>query len=205
MDSDGGHLTVPPAHTAPLTAPSSGLITAIRTNPLSEAGAAAHAVVLVDRTIGSSVVRGTPIAAAWPADPRRALTDEDLDRLQDAVSQAVLIGFERTSVGAGAFGLRQLTDVAVKALSPRINDPTTATHALGHGAALLCRLAHLPLGDELVRGDTDDLRVVVRRPTLGDLLELAVNQPLRYGSREPPGRRTAVPPAQRSRAPRAAR
>ena len=49
-------------------------------------------------------------------------------------------GFERTASQDVGYGLRQLTDVANKALSPGINDPTTAIHALGHISAFLCDL-----------------------------------------------------------------
>jgi uncharacterized membrane protein len=49
------------------------------------------------------------------------------------------------------YGLRQLTDVATKALSPGINDPTTAVHTLGHSAALLGEMAQRDLGPAVLR------------------------------------------------------
>ena len=99
--------------------------------------------------------------------------------------RAVRTGFERTAAQDVAFGLRQLVDVAVKALSPGINDPTTAVHALGHVAALLCELADHDLGPRLLRDDDGRVRVVLRRPDLAELLDLAVAQPRRYGATEP--------------------
>ena len=80
------------------------------------------------------------------------------------------------------YGLRQLTDVATKALSPGINDPTTGVHTLVHSAALLCEMAQRDLGPAVLRDAQDRVRVVLHRPDLPALLELAVEQPRRYGA-----------------------
>ena len=93
-----------------------------------------------------------------------------------------MTGFERTAVQDVGFALRQLTDVATKALSPGINDPTTAVFALGHSAALLCELAGRDLAPRVLRDEDDRVRVVLHRPTLADLVDLAVAQPRRYGA-----------------------
>jgi uncharacterized membrane protein len=122
---------------------------------------------------------------AWTATTQAALPDDARQQLQEAFSAAVSVTDERTGVDDPAFGLRQLSDVAAKALSPGVNDPTTATHALAHSSVLLCHLVTLPLGDELIRDDDNTIRVVVRRPTLTDLLRLALDQPRRYGIDEP--------------------
>ncbi|WHP61068.1 DUF2254 family protein [Arthrobacter sp. KFRI-F3372] len=50
---------------------------------------------------------------------------------------AVETGYERTNVQDVGFGFRQLVDVAVRALSPGVNDPTTAVHVIGHLSVLL--------------------------------------------------------------------
>src|SRR3954464_8592418 len=71
----------------------------------------------------------------------RSLGDDDLERLRQRFHEAMSIGIERTESQDLGFGLRQLVDVVNKALSPGINDPTTAVHALDHVSALLCELA----------------------------------------------------------------
>ncbi|HEX5347253.1 MAG TPA: DUF2254 family protein [Pseudonocardiaceae bacterium] len=70
---------------------------------------------------------------------------------------------------------------AVRALSPGINDPTTAVHALSHSSALLCELACRDLALRLLRDEQGAVRVVLRGPDLDDLLELAVTPTLRGG------------------------
>ncbi len=101
------------------------------------------------------------------------------------MSATLVTGFERTSVQDVSFGLRQLTDVAVKALSPGINDPTTAIHALGHSSTLLGEFAQHDLGPRVLRDEAGHVRLVLARPDLTGLLHLALDQPARYGAADP--------------------
>jgi len=167
-----------------LPASSSGFLVRVDEAALLESAVAADAVLLFDRLPGAFLVAGTPVGAAWP----RETADFDAEtrsRLCQQAAAAVFTGVERTQVQDVAFGLRQLTDVANKALSPGINDPTTAVHALGHSAALLCELAGRDLGPRLLDDEQGRLRVVIARPGLDDLLELALTQPRRYGAADP--------------------
>ncbi|MGW7628613.1 DUF2254 domain-containing protein [Streptomyces erythrogriseus] len=174
----------PPANALTLTAGASGFLTSVDEEALVKAAVEADALVLIDRLPGSSLIAGTPVGAAWPR-TEEPLSPAARTHLAEAVSEAVRTGPERTDLQDIAFGLRQLTDIAAKALSPGINDPTTAVHALSHSAALLCELARRDLGPRLLRDDDEQVRAVLRRPDLRDLLDLAVSQPLRYGAAEP--------------------
>lgn len=93
----------------------------------------------------------------------------------------------RTAAQDISYGLRQFTDVTNKALSPGINDPTTAVRALGHISALLCQLADHDVGPTQLRDDTTGhrLRVVIMRPDFAELLDVAIDQPRRYGAADP--------------------
>lgn len=82
-------------------------------------------------------------------------------------------------------GLRQLADVAIKALSPGINDPTTAVHALGRVSSLLCSLAARDLGPTALRDADGEARVLLRVPALADFVDLGLSQPRRYGAADP--------------------
>ena len=177
-------LPVPPAETLPLLAGSSGFLTLVDETALLAAAVDADAVLLIDRYPGASVVAGTPIGVGWPRAASSFALDVQ-DRLLGCVAKAITTAHERTGVQDVGFGLRQLTDVATKALSPGINDPTTAVHALGHSSALLCELATRDLGSRLLRDDEDQVRVILCRPDLADLLDLAVAQPRRYGAQDP--------------------
>ena len=175
----------PPIAAVPLLAKKSGFVGQVTTEQILAAAVDLDAVIVIDAGPGSSVVHEVPAGMAWAAGAQATLSDDARHRLQREFTAAVSVTYERTGVDDPSFGLRQLCDVAAKALSPGVNDPTTATHAVSHSSALLCHLVRLPLGDELVRDDDNTIRVIVRRPTLADLLHLALDQPRRYGIDEP--------------------
>ncbi len=175
---------VAPAGAVPLLTSATGFLVRVNGSALLSAAVDADAVVLIDKQPGTFLVDRTPVGVAWSRGPR-PLDDDARERLGERVADALSTGPERTGVQDVGFGLRQLTDVATKALSPGINDPTTAVHALGHTSALLCELAGRDLGTQLLRDDDDRVRVALARPQLSDLLELAVEQPLRYGAGDP--------------------
>lgn len=177
-------LPVPPENATALPAAASGFLVDASEAALLAAALDADAVLLIDRYPGSSLVAGTPLGLAWPASAG-SFEAEAVVRLRTRVADAVTTGFERTEDHDVAFGLRQLGDVVNKALSPGINDPTTAIHALGHMSALLCELACRDLGPLLLRDEQGTVRVVLARPDLADLLDVALTQPRRYGAADP--------------------
>ena len=174
----------PPTTAHVLTASLSGFLTRFDQGELVKAASESDTIVSVERHPGSFVVRGTPIGHVWSRD-QAPVGSGDLDRLHDRVMAAVHVGPERTAAHDVAFGLRQITDIVIKALSPGINDPTTAIHGLGQTSALLAQLTVYHLGP-LVLDDSDDHpRVVLHRPGFVQLLELAIAQPRSYGKSDP--------------------
>ena len=97
----------------------------------------------------------------------------DDDGLQALVG-AVRIGPERTLAQDVGFGLRQIVDIALRALSPSLNDPTTAAEAVGRLADLLRRLARRRLGPRVT--DAGEGAVIVRAPDWDDLVGLAFDE-----------------------------
>ncbi len=176
-------IPTPPDDAVSLTAPASGFLTSIDEAELRSAATEADAYLVIDCYPGSSLVEGVPIGRAWSE--HTPLDDEAVEQLRRAVGRAIRTGYERTAAQDIGYGLRQLSDVANKALSPGINDPTTAIHALGHISALLCQLAGRDLGPTLLHDDDDRVRVVLNQPDLTDLLDLAITQPRHYGSSDP--------------------
>ena len=176
----------PPADAAVITARSSGFLVQVDEQALLAAAVEADAVIWIDRPVGSDVLAGVPVALCWQADASGAsLTGERLARLRERVSAGLSTGIERTATQDIGYGLRQLTDVVVRALSPGINDPTTAIHGLNSCSATLCALAKYRLGPRLLRDDEEVHRVVVARPSLPDLLDLVCGQPQLYGASDP--------------------
>jgi len=87
------------------------------------AGAPAGSVVRLETRVGGYLVRDTPLASIWPppADPEVAT---------EVIRAAVIVGVARTMQQDIDFGLRQLNDIALRALSPAVNDPTTAIEVI---------------------------------------------------------------------------
>ncbi|MEW2413118.1 DUF2254 domain-containing protein [Streptomyces sp. NPDC046866] len=100
----------------------------------------------------------------------------------DAVLQAALdIGVERTTEQDLAFGIRQLADIASRALSPAVNDPTTAVQSLDRIQVLLTALARQPLGRARHRDRGGAVRLVETLPSWPELLDLALTEIRDYG------------------------
>lgn len=174
----------PPADAVPLVVAVDGFLTWIDEKDLLDVAEDASAVLRIDVYPGSFLVEGTPLGTAWSIGGRTFDADS-AERIAERIAGCIHTGFERTSAQDVGFGLRQLVDVANKALSPGINDPTTAVHALGHISAFLCDLTTRDLGPKLLRDGADHIRVVLRRPQLADYVELGISQPRRYGADDP--------------------
>ncbi|KJY39042.1 DUF2254 domain-containing protein [Streptomyces katrae] len=100
----------------------------------------------------------------------------------DADLQAALeLGVERTTEQDLAFGIRQLADIASRALSPAVNDPTTAVQALDRIQVLLTALARQPLGRAYHRDADGAVRLVETLPSWPELLDLGLTEVRDYG------------------------
>jgi len=172
-----------PSDAAALPSHASGFLVGADEDALLAAALDAKATVRVYCCPGDFVVAGTPLGVGWP--DAGSFDADALTRLRDRVAAAIATAFERTAANDIGYGLRQLTDVTNKALSPGINDPTTAVHALGHSCALLCELSGHDLGPRLLRDERGQVRVVLAQRGFADLLELAIAQPRRYGAGDP--------------------
>ena len=147
-------------------------------------------VVLAAR-VGDYLPAGAPLLRLHPyADGAGDVPEIDERHLLAEVAQDT----ERTMEQDLAFGFRQLVDIAERALSPAINDPTTACQALDVLHDLLRRLAvrHLPSGR--LSGADGSLRLIVPQYSFADFVDLAVQEIWRYGSdaAQVPGRLSAM-------------
>jgi uncharacterized membrane protein len=93
---------------------------------------------------GDYIFPGTPIALVMPM----------MKGAEDAIGRATALGRQRGSSADIEFAIRQLVEVAVRALSPGINDPLTAISVVDRLGAALCDLVpcHLPTGVVIAEG-----------------------------------------------------
>ncbi len=109
----------------------------------------------LETRVGMYVVTGEPLATLWPPD------DEHVELEERAVQGAFRVGRERTMAQDVEFGSRQLVDIALRALSPGVNDPSTAYEAIVHLGEFLGALMTRPLPAPVV---TDDEARTLFRP-----------------------------------------
>ena len=94
---------------------------------------------------------------------------------------SVAKGSERTSDQDPLFAFRILVDIASKALSPAINDPTTAVIAIDQIHHLLRDVGKRYLGDGRATDQTRQVRLIYRRPNWDDFVLLATTEIRHYG------------------------
>lgn len=145
----------------------SGRVQTIADERLAGLARDAGATIVVVPGPGDFVIEGEVVVRVH-GDPAAAA-----EAAPSAVA-AIELGVQRRMTQDVAFGIDQLTDIALRALSPGINDPTTAEEALLRSADLLCRLADRQLASRVV----EDGRVLVlrSRPSWEDLVGRAFDQ-----------------------------
>ena len=172
-----------PAWALPLRAVRSGYLQTAHPEALLPFAVRQGAVVALQRRVGEHVVAGSTIGWVW----RRTEPEPAPDRrgFERAVADAVGIGFERTRQQDVAIGIRQLVDVACKALSPAVNDPYTAVQAVDHLAVIFSEMCRHALGTRVGRDAQGRVAVVVPSRRFGDYLATMAGLVRRYGSGEP--------------------
>jgi uncharacterized membrane protein len=119
---------------APVAAESSGYLQLIDQDALIEAASKADLLFLMKRRPGHFVVEGSALLLAWP---KERLTPQ----CESSIRQAVEVGNESTPVQDVEHGVEQLVQIAVRALSPAVNDPFTASICVDRLGETLSRLA----------------------------------------------------------------
>jgi uncharacterized membrane protein len=127
-----------------------------------------HTVIRMERGIGDFVVEGAPLVSIS--------SEIELDReTVERLNKAYVINRYRTVEQDVGFGIRQIVDVALKALSPGVNDTTTAVMCVDYLTAILVRLARRRIPSRY-RSDEGNLRVIARGPNFELMLTKAFDQ-----------------------------
>src|SRR5690606_31821374 len=135
-------------------------------------------VVKLETGVGRYAVAGVPLAVLWPPpdDPERAI-----ERAREAIS----LGRTRTLAQDPSYGVRQLADVGIRALSPGVDDPTTAQDAIFHIAAVLREMHHRVPPPRVAVDDRERTLVQTEGPSHRELVELAFDELRRSTSTHP--------------------
>jgi uncharacterized membrane protein len=126
-----------------------------------------QATIELVAAVGDTVIDGMPLLRVHGG--RRSIAEPELRR-------RLKLGEERTFEQDPKYALRLLVDVAIRALSPAVNDPTTAVQALDQVEDLLLRLSRRRLAAGRVNDASGGLRLVFPQPSWEDLLRLAFDE-----------------------------
>lgn len=156
----------------PVTARKSGYITALDRDRLRDVARETSAVVRVAVRVGDFVFPGTILAVLHGGRP----SDDACDDVRDAFAA----GAARTPHQDVLLGFVELVDIAVKALSPGINDPHTATSALNRLGETLLELGRRHRRN--IHRSENGATVVLRLPGWEETVSLAFDQIAHYGA-----------------------
>ena len=129
-------------------------------------------MVRLEHGIGGFVARGAALVSVAGYEPEPVVLSE---ALMKQLNDCFTLGRQRTIEQDVGFGLRQVVDIALKALSPGINDTTTAIISIDHLGALLAQLADRRL-EAPRRADHHQVRLVAVRPTFAGFVASAFDQ-----------------------------
>jgi uncharacterized membrane protein len=159
---------------APVPTRRSGFLQAVGHDRLVRIAASSDAVISLLHRPGHFVVAGQPLAVVWPtfAAPDVA---ESLDREH-------IVGANRTMTQDPGFAIDQLVEVAIRALSPAVNDTFTALNCIDWLGDCLCRAAADPLPDGIYRDSGGAIRLI-DRPITFDRLVKGASDKIRQAGR----------------------
>ncbi len=151
-----------------------GYLQAVNVPKLVDLAQRMNATVALFCHPGHYLVSNAPIAQIWPC-------QEATPELAATVNGALVLGSRPTPEQDVEFSIRQLVEVALRALSPGINDPYTAVACVDRLTSALSVLARREVPDPCYRDQEGRLRVVLNPVTFPDILDAAFNQIRQYG------------------------
>lgn len=149
-----------------------GVVIDVDTETLMEVAIQHDLTLVLLFQVGEFVPAGAPICHVWG--------DCEVSVLEPG--RWLAVAHERTGKKDAAFGFRQLVDIAVRALSPGVNDPTTAVQVLHQLHDLLRALLHREIPSPARVDQSGRLRLFLPRPDWDDYVRLAFEEIRLYGA-----------------------
>ncbi|NTU83370.1 MAG: DUF2254 domain-containing protein [Chloroflexales bacterium] len=133
-----------------------------------------ESVILVRAMPGAFVMEGDVLAMVWPAERHTA-------EVSATIGGCFLLSVQRSLVQDVGFGINQLVEIALRALSPAINDPLTVMNCLDRLGDSLRLLADGAPPPALLRDRVGGVRVFLTLPSFADLVEGGLGPIRQYG------------------------
>lgn len=155
---------------------SDGYIQEINYPRLKRTAKANNCIVCFEKVVGQFVSTETRILKVYYEDSK-VLDDEVMHEIQECI----LIGNKKTEAQDFSFTIQKIAEIAIKALSPGINDPNTAIHCMNIIGVLLRDLADIEKGYLVLKEDKENGFVIYEAYNFEVLLYDAYNQIMFYG------------------------
>ena len=162
-----------PVSSSAVLALKSGYIQLIDGNSLVDVACEIDGLIWLARAPGAYVLAGTEIARVWPG----AANSREVN---SSVQEAVSIRAIRTPVQDVLYPVGQIVEIAQRALSPGINDPTTAESCVNRLGAALGKLLQREMPSPFRRDDDGALRLVVQGASFAQFVAAAFNPVRNY-------------------------
>lgn len=178
LDSPPPRLGSPANADAPLYSPATGYIQAVSHEDAVAAVGGADARLELKCRPGHFVLHDDIIGRVSPAEA----LDEDVE---STLRQTIVIGQTRTPVQDVEYPIRQLVEIALRALSPGVNDPYTAAAVIDRLAGSLAAMMARAEPQSVWRDDDGVIRLVVPATGLDGILDAAFNEIRQAGAAQP--------------------
>ncbi|QCB45387.1 DUF2254 domain-containing protein [Hydrogenophaga sp. PAMC20947] len=162
----------------PVGATGDGYLQLIDAGALMDLACEEDLLLRLERRPGHYLVKGRAMVMVWPG-------DRVTEALVDKMNAAFVLGNQRTATQDIEFSFHQLVEIAVRALSPGINDPFTAIACVDRLGSALCRLARRDMPSPFRFDSQGRLRLVAPGSSFAGILDLAFNQ-IRQNARSNP-------------------
>jgi uncharacterized membrane protein len=146
-----------------------GYLQMIAVDALMDLAGQEDLLLRLERRPGHYVVKGRAMVMVWPG-------DRVTKTLIEKINAAFVLGNQRTAAQDVEYPFRQLVEIAVRALSPGINDPFTAVTCVDRLESALCRLARRDMPSPLRFDPHGRLRLVAPGSSFEGIVDLAFNQ-----------------------------
>ncbi|GAB3645830.1 hypothetical protein GCM10028791_04730 [Echinicola sediminis] len=156
----------------------SGYVQTVSRSDLMELATDINGVIEIKKHAGHFLVKGQEVFEVFSGEE---IDEEAEDRMRDAL----IIGRKRTSTQDAEFAIRQMVEVAARALSPGVNDPYTAITCIDKLTDSICYLTKVDLPNGQCFDEEGELRLITKVISFDGVVSVAFNQIRQYGQHSP--------------------
>lgn len=157
----------------PILARKSGYLQAIDDEKLMKIAQSQDLLLRMNYRPGHFIVEGSVLVMVFPG---KKVTEV----LTNPINKAFILGIQRTEQQDIEFCVNQLVEIALRAISPGINDPLTAIRCIDQLSAGFCRLAQRDFPSHYRYDSEQNLRIITEPITFAGLTDAAFNQIRQY-------------------------